>query len=161
MDGYQVGHLPLQKTLSTDSLLSKNGASEEAKLKKAAQAFEGYFVYTLLKEMQKTTPKGSMFGKGTGGEVYEHLFQQALADKLSTSQNGIGLTKFLMNELQRRSPSPSAGGEVMRRGENKEGLPIKKNDFIIGNGVNSPTATSGSGLLAPRAVVQPLKEENR
>jgi len=83
-------------------LLNRKG-SEEAKLKKADQAFEGYFIYTLLKEMQKTTgKKEGLFGKGPGGDVYQHFFHQALADKLSTERNGIGLTKFLMDAFHKR-----------------------------------------------------------
>jgi len=156
MDNYRIGPLPPPSSLSklsTDALSSKSGANEEAKLKKAAQAFESYFVYTLLKEMQKTTSEKSMFGKGPEGEIYQHLFQQALADKISTGTNGIGLTKFLMDALQKR---PSAGGErpgPVGASENRDGFPLKNTGFVIGN--------NRSIQIVPTVLGQPLEGNNR
>jgi len=167
MDPYRIGPLPFPKAPSTDSLSSKSGGGDEAKLKKAAQAFESYFVFTLLKEMQKTTPGKGMFGKGPEGEIYQHLFQQALADKISTGSNGIGLTKFLTDELRKRGngggqPAPTGGFALegsVGDGKNSAGFPLRKTGFAVGNGESVPPA--GSGLPAPRVGGQYLGENDR
>jgi len=159
MDPYRIGPLPFPKAPSADSLSSKSGGGDEAKLKKAAQAFESYFVFTLLKEMQKTTPGKGMFGKGPEGEIYQHLFQQALADKISTGSNGIGLTKFLMDELRKR---PSAGGErpgPVGAGENP--FPVRKSGFAMSNDVSIPLIHNVAGLPAPPVGGQYLGENDR
>ncbi len=84
---------------------------EERQLKVAAKGFEGYFIYTLLKEMQKTVPQETLFGSGTGGDIYQHLFHQALADSLS-EQNSFGLSKMLVDHLHRQQERRGTAGEI-------------------------------------------------
>ncbi len=76
--------------------------NEERKLKKAAQSFESFFIAMLFEKMQKTSGnKDGMFGKGTSGEIYSQLFNQALGDKLA-AQNSLGLSKMMLTQLQKK-----------------------------------------------------------
>jgi Rod binding domain-containing protein len=68
---------------------------EKAKLKKAAEGFEAYFVHQLLQEMRKTIPHN---GNGFGGGFYEGLFDEALAEKVAKG-DGIGMAKTIMNKI--------------------------------------------------------------
>ncbi len=103
MDSNLMGYLPLPATPSFPFVPSAKQGSEidAAKMKKAAKGFESYFTYTLLKEMQKTTPKGSMFGTSPGNDIYQHLFQQSMADMLA-SQNGLGISKMIVDHLENK-----------------------------------------------------------
>jgi len=76
-------------------------SSEEKKIKKATQAFESFFIAMLFEKMQKTTGENSMFGKGTSGEVYKQMFNQAIGDKMA-AQNSFGLSKMMSQHLQNK-----------------------------------------------------------
>jgi Rod binding domain-containing protein len=82
---------------------NKNAVSsqEEQKLKKAAQSFESFFIAMLFEKMQKTAGSNNMYGKGTSGEVYQQLFNQALGDKMA-SQGGFGLSKMMVETLRKK-----------------------------------------------------------
>lgn len=67
-------------------------------LKKAARAFETYFIQSLLKEMRKTQPQGGILGGGAGKEIYQSLFDEKIAQKM-TESGGIGLTNLILKKL--------------------------------------------------------------
>ena len=93
--------LPVQNTQHQNRISSQ----EAEKLKKAAQSFESFFISMLFEKMQKTTGGGaSPFGKGTSGEVYQQLFNQALGDKMA-AQDSFGLSKMMMKHLQKQEES--------------------------------------------------------
>jgi len=100
MNPIDIPAIPAQNTMGGS--LKNAGGSEEQKLKKAAQSFEGFFISMLFEKMQKTAGGKGMFGKGTSGEVYGQLFNQALGDKLA-AQQGIGLSKMLMENLYKKN----------------------------------------------------------
>jgi len=73
-------------------------------IRKAAQAFEAYFIHSLLKEMRKTVPGGGFLGAGPGKEIYESLLDEALAAKMA-EREGIGLAKLLVKKLTDQASS--------------------------------------------------------
>ncbi len=72
---------------------------EAAVIKEAAEGFETYFIYTLLKEMRKTIPDGGLMGPGIGKGMYEAMFDDAIAKSMA-KQGGIGLGKFITESLR-------------------------------------------------------------
>lgn len=92
----------------------------EKKLKKAAQSFETYFLYTLLKTMQRGVagvPKG--LGQGT----FNEMFDQKVAEKI-VERGGIGIGDVIEQDIRAKilnrvevdhkkqgfQPLPQAGG---------------------------------------------------
>ncbi len=69
-----------------------------ADIEKGAQAFESYFIQTLLKEMRKGLSSGSESGVGLGEDLYQSMFDEAIAQKISEG-GGIGLSKMLSEKL--------------------------------------------------------------
>ncbi len=101
MDIDPINSAPQINRAIQNGLSIKKGETLEEQ-KEAAKLFESYFVYTLFKEMQKTVPKGGgLFGEGAGGGVYEHLFNQAIADNVA-ERGGLGLSKMLMDDFQQK-----------------------------------------------------------
>ncbi len=64
-----------------------NIAAEKARLKKATEAFESFFMYQILKTMRSTVPKstfneGAPFSGSTGKDIFTEMFDMELADKM-------------------------------------------------------------------------------
>jgi len=74
------------------------------KIKQAAESFEAYFIYMLLKEMRKSVPEGGLMGGGPGKDVYQYLFDEAISKEMSKS-GGIGLSKMLIENYQKSQQS--------------------------------------------------------
>lgn len=88
LDAQSVGKLRLQ---------SKQ--DPEAALKAVAQQFEGIFMNMMLKSMREATPKDGMLDSEQGN-LYTQLFDQQLAQKLSTGK-GLGVADMLVRQLTR------------------------------------------------------------
>lgn len=98
VQGLNTG-MPRQGPKRSDgSKSASSGSDQTLKLKEAAQAFEAYFIQSLLKEMRRTQPKGGLFGEGSGKEIYQSLFDQKIAQKM-TESGGIGLSKVIIKNL--------------------------------------------------------------
>ncbi len=80
------------------SKTSPSEADQAAQLKKAARAFEAYFIKSLLKEMRKTQPKEGLFGGGAGKEIYQSLFDEKISQKM-TESGGMGLSRLIIKKL--------------------------------------------------------------
>ena len=104
--------------------LKHTGRSEEQKLKAAAEAFESFFISMLFEKMQKTTGGEGLFGKGTSGEIYSQLFNQALGDQFA-KQNGIGVAKMLLENLHKKEARSAEKAESLR-GEEGAGEGINR-----------------------------------
>ncbi len=91
----------------TESAIAENKSSgtknieaieKLAEIKKGAEAFESYFIQTLLKEMRKGLPKGEEGGVASGEDMYQSMFDEAIAEKIAKS-GGVGLAKLLSEKL--------------------------------------------------------------
>jgi len=78
--------------------LTSDPRSPTPTLKEAAQAFEAYFIHSLLKELRKTGFQGGIFGKGMGQEIYQSIFDEKIAQKMAES-GGIGLANLILRNL--------------------------------------------------------------
>ncbi len=85
-----------------------------ADIEEGAKAFESYFIQTLLKEMRKGLSSGSEGGVGLGEDLYQSMFDEAIAQKISEG-GGIGLSKMLSEKL---SNSLKFSEESEDQGEN-------------------------------------------
>ncbi|MBN2483028.1 MAG: rod-binding protein [Candidatus Omnitrophica bacterium] len=71
---------------------------EEAKLKDACTQFESFFLYYLLKEMDKTIPREQgLMGNSLTQKFYREMFYERLADTMS--EGGMGLGTYLYDQL--------------------------------------------------------------
>ncbi len=108
MEGIRVqgvgGQEPAANQVKTLEQVKGNRASNPEEIKKAAQAFEAYFISSLLKEMRKTVPEESFLRSGPGKEIYEALLDETLAEKMS-ERGGIGLTKLLVKKMTDQASS--------------------------------------------------------
>lgn len=84
--------------------VKNKGTGDPEEIKKAAEAFEAYFIHSLLREMRKTVPGGGFLGSGPGKEIYESLLDETLAVKMA-EREGIGLAKLLVKKLAEQASS--------------------------------------------------------
>lgn len=84
--------------------VKRHATGNPEEIKKAAQAFEAHFIFSLLKEMRKTVPSGGFLGSGPGKEIYESLLDETLATKMA-EREGIGLAKFLVKKMADQASS--------------------------------------------------------
>ncbi|BAN35517.1 flagellar rod assembly protein/muramidase FlgJ [Sulfuricella denitrificans skB26] len=82
---------------SVDKLRLQVKQDPDAALKAVAQQFEGIFVNMMLKSMREATPKDGMLDSEQGN-LYTQLFDQQLAQKLSTGK-GLGVADMLVKQL--------------------------------------------------------------
>ena len=77
--------------------------TEDRDLKKACADFEALFVYRMLEVMRKTVPEGGLFSGrgGIGNGTYQMLFDQKLAEALTSRGRGIGLQQVLYEQLKK------------------------------------------------------------
>lgn len=80
---------------------SPSEADQASHLKKAAIAFEAYFIQSLLKEMRKAQPQGGLFEGGSGKEIYQSLFDEKIAQKMAEN-GGFGLSELIIKNLSPR-----------------------------------------------------------
>jgi flagellar protein FlgJ len=80
----------------------KASPEEEAKLKDACRQFESFFLYYLLKEMDKTIPREQgLMGNSLAQKFYREMFYERLADTMS--ENGMGISQYLYDQLSQSS----------------------------------------------------------
>ena len=74
---------------------------DEQALKKACQDFESIFVHMLLKSARNTETDDGIIPKGNGTKIFEDMFDQEMAEKISTSDDGgIGIAKMLYEQMK-------------------------------------------------------------
>lgn len=93
---------------SVDKLRLQAKQDPDAALKAVAQQFEGIFMNMVLKSMRDATPKDGMFDSEQGN-LYTQLFDQQLAQKLSTGK-GLGVADMLVKQL---TPKISPESQVL------------------------------------------------
>jgi len=96
---------------SVDKLRLQAKQDPDAALKAVAQQFESIFMNMLLKSMREATPQDGVFDSEQG-KLYTQLFDQQLAQKLSTGK-GIGLADMMVKQLTRSGMKISAESQVL------------------------------------------------
>lgn len=73
---------PLESSLSVrmDADTRKTFRAHEA-----VQEFEHLFMYQLVREMRKTVPENTLFGKSSQGDFFNDMMDDALAGKMAES----------------------------------------------------------------------------
>ncbi|MBC7959645.1 MAG: rod-binding protein [Vallitaleaceae bacterium] len=71
---------------------------DDAKLKKACQDFEGYYIQQLFTEMRKTVPDGGLLEKSQGNEIYEDMLYEEYSKNISSGK-GFGISDMLYKQL--------------------------------------------------------------
>ncbi len=106
------GALPLTSARPPKSRpVTGAGESQEAKrarLKKATQDFESFFVLYMLKAMRETIPKNTLLSGGLGEDIYTSLFDEELSKKVAGSSTN-SLSELLFESLARRLDAEEAG----------------------------------------------------
>lgn len=65
----------------------------------ALRELEHFFLYTMLREMRKTVPENSLFEKGSSMNVYQDMFDDAIAGHMADSGQ-FGLAKVIQEQLR-------------------------------------------------------------
>lgn len=91
----KLTHEALTQDLAEQEQVDPEKAKE---LKSACNQFESFFLYYLLKVMDKTVPRGEgVLGDSLAQRFYREMFYEDLADKISES--GMGLGQFMYSQL--------------------------------------------------------------
>jgi flagellar protein FlgJ len=94
---------------------ARNLASADASAKtlenenawKAAKKVEAVFLGMLLKEMEKTVEKGSLFHGGMGEDMFQTELDNAYINSFENGQDS-GIARLYYEQLMRRSPAEEA-----------------------------------------------------
>lgn len=87
-----------------------------AKLKKATEGFESYFLHQLLVEMRKTVPKDTETKDDAHQEeTFRDMMDQTLADTIS-KRGDFGLGKIMYDQLSKTVGTPNAPAKLDTRG---------------------------------------------
>jgi flagellar protein FlgJ len=75
---------------------------EEKKLMSAAQDFESFFLYMLLKEMRKTVNESELFHGGRAEEIFRDMLDEEMSKEMAkTPGQGLGIAQILYEQLSR------------------------------------------------------------
>lgn len=78
------------------------GSPEETKLLNAAQEFESFFTYMLLKEMRKTVMETPLFHGGRAEEIFRDMLDEEVGKEMArTPGQGLGIADILYQQLSR------------------------------------------------------------
>ncbi|GAB4175929.1 MAG: hypothetical protein Kow00108_11240 [Calditrichia bacterium] len=73
-------------------------AHSEKEIEEAANQFESLFIYQLLKEMRKTIMKSDLLGDGLGGEIFQSMWDEKIAEAVSRSSR-LGIAEMVMQSF--------------------------------------------------------------
>ncbi|WP_050069682.1 rod-binding protein [Anaerosalibacter massiliensis] len=98
----------MQKTTDEDILQKRiQNASEDKKDKElmdVCKEFEAVFIHMMLKEMRKTIPDNGLIEKSTATKIFEDMFDEEMAKKMSDSEeDGIGIAKILYDNFKNKN----------------------------------------------------------
>ena len=139
----------LNKLQNTAQELKKNDETEQG-LKEACNKFETLFMKKLWKKMRETLPEDGMFDSRVK-KKYMSMFDQKFAAKMA-EQGGIGLSRFLYNQLQtslETASNSTFSGEDSTVGDKKSASEAKEVQQEtapqdIGNAANDLKSRNGS-----------------
>lgn len=85
---------------------------EQKDLMKAAQDFEAFFLYMLMKEMRKTVNETPLFHGGRAEEIFRDMMDEETTKQIAaTPGQGIGIAKMIYDQLSRSLVAKQIEGE--------------------------------------------------
>ncbi len=98
--------------------------------RQALEEFERVFLYQLLRQMRKTVPESSLFGKSSQREYFEEMMDDVLAGEMARSgQFGVAALleeQLRVQELQKTlEPAQAYPGGISLQPEAAEGLALR------------------------------------
>ena len=91
---------------------------EEKELLHAAEEFESFFIYMLLKEMRKTVPKTGLIHGGRAEEIWQDMLDEEIGKQIAhTPGMGLGIAEMLYRQLSRPNVIPAS--EVAKKNDGK------------------------------------------
>ncbi|HVA38759.1 MAG TPA: rod-binding protein [Candidatus Dormibacteraeota bacterium] len=92
--------MDIKKVAQPPAPLTPEQQQALARLRQAAQGLEGVFVGMLMREMRKTAPDASIFGKTSASEqAFSQMLDQQRADQIAKS-GSFGMARMIESELQ-------------------------------------------------------------
>lgn len=74
---------------------------KEKELKEACAGFEAIFMKKMVESMRSTLPGNALFPQSNTMEIFQSMYDQSLADKLSHTPQSTGLKEFLYQQLKK------------------------------------------------------------
>ena len=85
---------------------TEGDTTESQKLLEAAQDFESFFIYMLLKEMRKTVNETPLFHGGRAEEIFRDMMDEEVAKQMAQAPGqGLGIAKMMYDQLSRSAIS--------------------------------------------------------
>lgn len=75
----------------------QDARKDDQQLAKAARQFEAVFAQKLLSTMRKMVPESSLFPKGSGHTLYDHMMDSEVSQHM-TRGRGMGIAQFLFRQ---------------------------------------------------------------
>lgn len=152
---------------SVDKLRLQAKQDPDAALKAVAQQFEGIFMNMMLKSMREATPKDGMLDSEQGN-LYTQLFDQQLAQKLSTGK-GLGVADMIVRQLTLKKTSPESqkispessvlspeSGPVVSVPSTQRLAPATQHSALSTQDLESSTQDSAPAFKTPKEFVDKL-----
>jgi Rod binding domain-containing protein len=103
---------PLRDKPGADARATRN---DLASLKKVARQFESLMVNELLKNMRATVPENSLWGDAGGTKIYRQMHDEALAESIAASGNGLGIAELIVEQMRHTLPDAQGGAPPSSR----------------------------------------------
>lgn len=88
---------------------------ELAALQKVARQFESLLVNELLKNMRATVPENTLWGDAGGAKIYRQMHDEALAESIASSGNGLGIADLIVEQMRHTLPGEKAAAAAAPR----------------------------------------------
>ncbi len=88
----------VEDTSFNEILKKATEKKDVSKLEEAAESFEAYFVYKVLKQMHSSINKSSLFGDAKKSEYYNDMLLDAYSKEISKS-GGFGIKDIIISQL--------------------------------------------------------------
>lgn len=77
---------------------------QDKELMDICKDFESIFIHMMLKEMRKTIPDGGLIEKSTATKIFEDMFDEEMAERISDSEeDGVGIAKMLYEQFKNQN----------------------------------------------------------
>jgi len=93
----------IQQRANGEYLSEEQRNANRARIREAAQMFEAHFVQLMFREMRRTTfNEDGFFSRNNAENIWTEMFDEVMADAVSTSNGGIGLADMIYRQMTLR-----------------------------------------------------------